>query len=327
MAARPVLFDTPEDTVTNTDDDSWDIATKVGATAALVAMARAAETNSAKPLIRDQFAEPLVTTEALAQLREEMLWWTDPESNGADDATMDFPNLVDYMAVRTHFFDQFLVSSAHKGIKQHVIVAAGLDSRAYRLDWPAGSVVYEIDIPPVLEYKADTLNSLGAMPTAIRRPVGVDLRNDWPAALSASGFEPTRPTAWIVEGLLQYMSAEATESLFDNIDRLSPPGSRVAIVQVDLRRPEVQQHLRQARKISAQPHESESLDPVQLWHPDNGRPNAAEWFDTHGWRTKSVGTREEAERLGRPVAPSEEPQPRYDPFFNSFTVAEPVAHR
>jgi methyltransferase (TIGR00027 family) len=109
-----------------------------------------------------------------------------------------------------------------------VILASGLDSRAYRLPWPAGTVVYEVDRPEVLEFKTRTLAGLGAEPTADRRVVAADLREDWPAALRAAGFDPARPTAWSAEGLLGYLPPEAQDRLLDTVTELSAPGSRVA---------------------------------------------------------------------------------------------------
>jgi methyltransferase (TIGR00027 family) len=108
-----------------------------------------------------------------------------------------------------------------------VIVAAGLDSRAYRLRWPAGTTVYEIDQPEVIEFKTATLRTLGAEPGAEYRPVGIDLRDDWPAALQAAGFDPAGPTAWLAEGvLIGFLPPQAEVRLLDNIDALSGPGGR-----------------------------------------------------------------------------------------------------
>ncbi|SRX93542.1 putative S-adenosylmethionine-dependent methyltransferase [Mycobacterium tuberculosis H37Rv] [Mycobacterium shimoidei] len=132
------------------------------------------------------------------------------------------------MAVRTRFYDQFFDEAGQGGVRQAVILAAGLDARAYRLPWPAGSVVYEIDMPEVIEFKTATLSKLGAEPTAQRRTVAVDLRDDWPAALRAAGFDTGAPSAWSAEGLVVYLPPEAQDALFDNITALSAAGSRLA---------------------------------------------------------------------------------------------------
>ena len=123
---------------------------------------------------------------------------------------------------------EFFLDATKAGIKQAVILASGLDSRAYRLTWPAGTVVYEIDQPQVIEFKTQTLAELGAAPTADRRVVAIDLRDDWPAALRAAGFDPEQPTAWSAEGLLGYLPPEAQDRLLDTITELSAPGSRFA---------------------------------------------------------------------------------------------------
>lgn len=186
--------------------DSWTITELVGATALGVAASRAAETAGPDPLIRDDFARLLVSSAgpAWAQLADPELAWLDGDEHGQRSHRCG----IDYQAVRTHFFDQYFAEAAGAGIRQVVILAAGLDSRAYRLDWSGGTTVYEIDQPQVLQYKTDILRQHGAVPAAIRHPVPVDLRDDWPAALAAAGFDRTQPTAWLAEGLLRTCPAK-----------------------------------------------------------------------------------------------------------------------
>jgi methyltransferase (TIGR00027 family) len=213
-----------------THDDTWDIATSVGTTAVMVAAARAAETEEPDPLIRDPYAKLLVS-EAGTGVWENMLDGSliakveefDPE------AAAIFRHMRSYQAVRTHFFDAHFAGAVAAGIRQVVILASGLDSRAYRLDWPAGTTVYEIDQPKVLAYKSATLAAHGATPSADRHEVPIDLRQDWPAALVAKGFDPEAPTAWLAEGLLMYLPADAQDRLFTQISELSAPGSRIAV--------------------------------------------------------------------------------------------------
>ena len=118
-------------------------------------------------------------------------------------------------------------TAAAAGVRQVVLLAAGLDSRAYRLDWADGTVVFELDQPQVLEFKRDVLAD--RTPTAERREVAVDLRNDWPQALRDNGFDASKPSAWIVEGLIIYLPASAQRQLFTGIDTLAAPGSYAAI--------------------------------------------------------------------------------------------------
>jgi methyltransferase (TIGR00027 family) len=303
-----------------TADDSWDIATSVGATAVMVALARAAETASADPLIRDQFAEPLVSTPELEGVREQVAaWWAaEPDDDTADVDPVDSQQMINYQAVRTHFFDAYFAEATAAGVRQAVILAAGLDSRAYRLDWPAGVTVYEIDLPKVLEYKAQTLAGHGAAPTADRRPVPVDLRHDWPQALRDNGFDMAQPTAWLAEGLLPFLPAAAQEAMFASIDALSGAGSRVAVenfgVDAEQRRDAEAKwaELRAKREARGQ---DTSFNPFDLWFEDEGRPDCGDWFAAHGWTVRTVNAREEAARLGR------EPQSDGRPFANSFVTA------
>jgi methyltransferase (TIGR00027 family) len=304
--------------VARTHDDSWDIATSVGATAVMVALARAAETASADPLIRDRFAEVLVSTPELEGVREQVhAWWTGDEDDDPD-FTVNSQHMINYQAVRTHFFDAYFAEAAGAGIRQVVILAAGLDSRAFRLDWPDGTVVYELDLPKVLEYKAETLAGHGATPVADRRPVPVDLRHDWPQALRDAGFDAAEPTAWLAEGLLPFLPAAPQEAMFASIDALSGSGSRVAVeifgVDQEKRREaeEKWQELRAKRQARGQ---DTSFNPFDLWFDDEGRPDCADWFAAHGWTPRTVNAREEALRLGRA------PQSEERPFINRFVTA------
>jgi methyltransferase (TIGR00027 family) len=136
--------------------------------------------------------------------------------------------MIDGMAVRTKYFDDYFINATDGGVRQAVILASGLDSRAYRLPWPPGTVVYEIDQPRVIEFKTTTLAGIGAEPSATRRTIPIDLRAEWPAALQAAGLDTTAPTAWLAEGLLIYLPPEAQDRLFDNITALSAPGSTIA---------------------------------------------------------------------------------------------------
>ena len=210
-----------------TDDDNWDLASSVGATATFVASRRAMATKDPRGLINDPFAEPLVRAVGLD-------FFTKMMDGELDISTIDSASpgrlqaMVDGMAVRTRYFDDYFIDATGAGVRQAVILASGLDARAYRLPWPAGTVIYELDQPQVIEFKTTTLAGIGAEPTATRRTVPGDLRQDWPAALKAAGLDLTAPTAWLAEGLLIYLPPEAQDRLFDNITGLSVPGSTIA---------------------------------------------------------------------------------------------------
>ena len=215
-----------------TDDDTWDLASSVGATATMVAAARAMASTSDDALIDDPFAEPLVRAVGVDFFTRLVTGELRPEDLDSDSESVGVQRMTDNMAVRTKFFDEFFLSATEGGIRQAVILASGLDSRAYRLAWPAGTTVYEIDQPDVIEFKTRTLAELGAEPTAERRTVAKDLRYDWPSALIEEGFDPNQPTAWSAEGLLGYLPPDAQDRLLDTITELSAPGSRVAVESV-----------------------------------------------------------------------------------------------
>lgn len=273
------------------EGDTWDLASSVGLTATMVAAARAVaarDTHGAGAVASDSYAEPLVRAVgvdfftrlasgelALAELDEETA-----------TGTVHFANA---MAIRTRFFDDFFRSATDAGIRQAVILAAGLDSRAFRLPWPPGTTVFEVDQPQVIEFKTATLSGLGARPTADRRTVAVDLREDWPAALREAGFDPTQRTAWIAEGLLGYLPADAQDRLLDQIGALSVPGSRFAteglldineLNQEDLRTRMKRQNERWSRH-------GLDFDMAALVYFDD-RTDAGTYLAAHGWETTSL---------------------------------------
>jgi methyltransferase (TIGR00027 family) len=292
-----------------TDDDSWDITESVGATALGVAAGRAAETRSEHPLISDPFAQ-LFLDEAgdgvpnlyLAndQLPPE-LTDLDPRLSERMDA------MKGYIAARTLFFDDFFREAAADGVTQAVILAAGLDARAWRLDWPKGSVVYELDQPKVLHFKASTLKKHGMVAKTTYVGVPVDLRHDWPEALRGAGFDSSRPTAWSAEGLLPYLTAEAQDVLFERIASLSAPGSRVAVEDFTsdffsaeslARREEQMQRFREAAAKLGRPDITESGNLLY----EEERAAVVEWLSTNGWQSSGVEARELMARNGRRVA-------------------------
>ena len=209
-----------------TENDTWDLASSVGATATMVAAARAMASNADHPLIDDPFAEPLVRAVGVDLFTRLASGDLRPSDLDNDDADAGMQRMTDNMAIRTKFFDEFFLDATAAGVRQAVILASGLDSRAYRLPWPAATTVYEIDQPDVIDFKTRTLAVLGAEPTADRRTVAIDLRNDWPAALTRAGFDSNQPTAWSAEGLLGYLPPESQDRLLDTITALSAPGSR-----------------------------------------------------------------------------------------------------
>ncbi|MDT5348915.1 MAG: hypothetical protein QOH91_2202 [Mycobacterium sp.] len=204
------------------DRDRWDLATSVGATATMVAAQRALATDH--DFIDDPYAAPLVRAVGI-DVYTRLVNGEIPREEGSE---FDPDRMARGMACRTRFFDQHFLDATRSGINQGVILASGLDARAYRLPWPQGTVVYEVDLPEVIEFKTLTLSDLGAEPTAERRVVAIDLRDDWATALRSAGFDSEAPSAWSAEGLLVYLPDDAQDALFDNITALSAPGSRLA---------------------------------------------------------------------------------------------------
>src|ERR1700758_1042009 len=209
-----------------TDRDSWDLASSVGATATMVAAARAAASRRPNPVINDPFAEPLVRAVGL-DLFTKVAYGELDFADVDDDA--GFPRMANTFAARARFYDDYFAQAGATGLRQVVIVASGLDARPYRLPWPTGTTLYEIDQPEVIEFKTTTLAELGAVPRAEYRPVGIDLREDWPTALESAGFDAAQPTAWLAEGvLIGFLPPAAEVRLLDHVIALSATGSRLA---------------------------------------------------------------------------------------------------
>ena len=301
-------------------DDTWDIASSVGTTAVMVAAARAAETRQDDALINDPYADTLVEKAGTGA-------WSTMLDEGivAKAAAIDpeiaaiFTHMRNYQAVRTHFFDEHFTKATEAGIRQIVILASGLDSRAYRLNWPDGTTVYEIDQPKVLEFKAATLAEHDVKPAATLQQVPVDLRYDWSTALRENGFDLGQPTAWLAEGLLMYLPAEAQDRLFELVTELSAPGSRIAAEAVGVRSDERRAEM-EARfdKIANELGIVREIDVQELMYNDPDRANVAEWLNAHGWRAKAVTSQDEMRRLGRFVELAD----AEDDAFATFATAE-----
>ncbi|MDM3973801.1 class I SAM-dependent methyltransferase [Mycobacterium marseillense] len=272
-----------------TDNDTWDLATSVGATATMVAAARAIATNADNPLIEDRFAEPLVRAVGVDFFTR----WVSGDLVAADvddhESGWKLEHMPAAMAARTRFFDSFFHAATRAGIRQAVILASGLDARAYRLAWPADMTVFEIDQPQVIAFKAATLAELGAAPQAELRTVSVDLRNDWPKALADAGFDKNRPTAWIAEGLFGYLPPEAQDRLLDNITALSADGSRLACEAIpDMSEVDTEKAHEMMRRATAKWREHGfDLEFGDLGYQGE-RSDVAGYLDNLGWRSDGV---------------------------------------
>jgi methyltransferase (TIGR00027 family) len=267
-----------------TDNDSWDLASSVGATATMVAAQRAL--SNREGLIDDPFAEPLVRAVGMdffirALDGEIKLDEVEPE--------FDMRRAAEGMTVRTRWFDALFTDAAAAGVRQAVILAAGLDARAYRLDWPDGTTVYELDQPEVIDFKTKTLAGLDAEPRADRHTIAIDLRNDWPKALLDNGFDASKPTAWIAEGLLIYLPPEAQDLLFDRINELSAPGSRVATEHIaDMTMFSDERSEQITERLKKYGHDIEMKDLIYKGE----RNHVIEYLTAHGWDVTARTMRE-----------------------------------
>lgn len=272
-----------------TTGQQWDIVTSVGLTALGVAAARALETHRGDRLISDPYAATLVkaadapapmptSPEEVAQLPADSVW---------AQARME-----DYMGVRSRCFDDFFAEAGEAGIRQAVILASGLDARAYRLDWAAGTTVFEIDQPKVLEFKQTVLDGLEATAGCGHRPVPIDLREDWSSALTAAGFDTEAPTAWLAEGLLPYLPGQAERDLLATVTELSAPGSRLAVEEFS-----GTGRIIDDPKI-AEAGRKQGMDLSAILH-DDGRPPVTEALAELGWDGGGERSVDAAHRLGR----------------------------
>jgi methyltransferase (TIGR00027 family) len=279
--------------VARTDNDTWEITESVGATALGVAAARAAETESEDPLISDPYARLFLDAAGEGLWN----WFAAPDLpaeivEAQPDLVPRMRGMVDYMAARTSFFDQFFLDAARAGVRQVVILAAGLDSRAWRLAWPDGITVYELDQPQVLEFKSSTLRDHGAQPTCNLVPVPVDLRHDWPAALRAAGFDRSAPSAWSAEGLLPFLPATAQELLFERVQALGAAGSRIAVEAPgadfldEATQAKQRENMQQVRDLMAKLEPERDIPDVwdvqDLWYFEE-REDVGDWLRRNGW--------------------------------------------
>jgi len=276
------------------EGDTWDITTSVGSTALFVATARALEAQKPEPLVVDPYAE--IFCRAVGG----------PAADVLDGKIPDHPlkragfgeHFVNFQGARTKYFDEYFRRAADAGVRQIVILAAGLDSRAYRLDWPAATTIFELDRPPVLDFKREVLSGQNAQSRAERREIAVDLREDWPQALRNSGFDANKPSAWIAEGLLVYLPASAQEQLFTGVDSLAGPGSHVAVEDgAPLESDEFKAAVEEERAAAA---EGDQRLFFQLVYNEQHAP-ATEWLGKHGWTAVGTPLADYLREVGRPV--------------------------
>ncbi|REE97585.1 SAM-dependent methyltransferase [Thermomonospora umbrina] len=262
MTERPILLD------------------GVSRTAILIAQARASETRRADRLFADPLAEALVRRAGA---------YATPSAPGRQSQ--------DHFVLRTRYFDDHLLAASAAGCRQAVLLAAGLDTRAFRLALPAETHLFELDLPDLLAFKQRALDAERARPSCARTVLAADLRADWGAPLLASGFDPQRPTAWLAEGVLSFLTERDNERIMRRITGLSAPGSRLGLEHLNgafQRLPGLRWAQRRLTE-SGSGWRSAVDDPVG-------------WLARHGWRATVSHPAEVAACHGRPIAPQYDPE-------------------
>lgn len=273
--------------MTRSDGDTWDIVTSVGLTALGVCASRALDAELTPPLAHDEFAAGFVAAAGEPNLAAAV-------ANRDLGSTAGFN--AHWVGVRTRFFDDFYAAATADGVPQAVIVAAGLDARAYRLSWPHGHTLFEVDQPRVLDFKQRVLDDRAAVPTTRRVTVAVDLRDDWATALTGAGFDTALPTAWAMEGLLPYLPGSAQDALFERVHELSAPGSRIA-AELGPDSGALARFADFLRDFARDPTQAPIGD---LWY-DDPRRDAPSWLTERGWTVQPVDLVEQAATAyGRP---------------------------
>jgi methyltransferase (TIGR00027 family) len=257
----------------------------VSRTAIGVARVRAAETARPEPLFTDPYAAAFVAA-APGDVAPDPATLTDEQRRWR-------AGIVFHITMRTRFFDDYLQGAVHGGCEQVVVLGAGLDTRAYRLEWPAGLRWFELDLPEVLAFKQRVLDAEGASPRCDRRSLSADLADDWAGDLQAVGFVPTLPTAWLAEGLLVYLSGETAAHVLSVATDLSVAGSRLSLERGDV-----------AGQVATTDTDDRPDEASALWRGGLGR-NPADWLAERGWRTNEHSTNAVAASYGRqPGAPT-----------------------
>ncbi|MET9231944.1 SAM-dependent methyltransferase [Lentzea sp. NPDC003310] len=224
----------------------------VARTAVLIAAARANEQRHDDRLFDDPLAAKLVEAAGSAN-----------DLNGVRTLAGD------HFVLRTRYFDDELLDTPRP---QVVIMAAGLDTRAFRLQWPPGTTVFELDLPEMVEFKEDALRDQHAQPTCERVAVPCDLRDDWATALIRAGLDPKKPTAWLLEGLFMFLPPDAGERLLYWVSALSARGSTLALEHVN-------RAFRDLPQMKPVHQRFDALD--ARWQSDVEDP--VEWLDGYGW--------------------------------------------
>jgi len=253
----------------------------VGKTALAVARVRAEESRRPDRLFDDPYAEAFLAA-------------VPGSGDGRRATSAERGSMATFLRfhtiIRTRFYDDYLLGACADGLRHVVLLAAGLDTRAFRLPWPDGVRLFELDLPQVLDFKRRVLAEHGAEPRCERTAVAADLREDWPGRLTAAGFQPVEPTAWLVEGLLVYLAADEAARVLAGIGKLSARGSRLSFERSDA--------ASLPRALTGESPAMERL--VSLWKGglDQDPPG---WLTHNGWQPEIHELSAVAASYGRPA--------------------------
>jgi methyltransferase (TIGR00027 family) len=240
-------------------------------TALAPAMIRAMESRRPDSLFDDPFAQAFVDAAADELPAESVAAVSDakPAAQSTDLGALFYSHAV----LRTRFFDDYL---ARASVTQVVLLAAGLDTRAFRLGWGPGTTAFEVDLPELFAFKESVLAACPTVPGCRRVVVPADLREEFGPALRAAGFDPARPTAWLAEGLLVYLTAAEASGLLEAITALSAPGSLLAFEQNSLSTGDTRARLADRAEVK---------EYAKLWHGGLGEQTIP-WLERHRWSTR-----------------------------------------
>lgn len=289
------------------ENDTWDILTGPGVTALFTSALRAIEADRPDALARD-----LLARHFLDAITDRAPGYIDVVNNPGQSPALSA--MVTILATRTRFLDEFFSEAFAAGITQAVLLASGLDTRAYRLEWPTGSVVFDNDLPSLLQFKVETLAKRDVLPKAEVRLAGADLRADWPSTLRKAGFDESQPTIWLAEGLLPFLPGAAQDALFKNVQSLSAPGSRLAVedwspsMSVNIRAMlNVARELRVLMNINdVEPEPDSATDDPSFWYDDE-RGDPVLWLTENDWKPETHSIAELVHKYHRAISAAERP--------------------
>lgn len=261
-----------------------------GVTALGLAAARSVETGRDDRLIDDPYARALFEA-ASVDLPMRVDWPRGGEA--VSDAEMLHLHGSRYIGLRTRVYDDRVIAAVRDGIRQVVLLGAGLDTRAYRLDLPHDTVIFELDRPALLAWKRAALGGIGAIGAArgcSLIDLGIDLSQPWEQSLHRAGFDAAKPCLILAEGLLAYLEPEGRTEFLQRATGVAAAGSRLSLDHL-AGDPRADGSLAELSRRSGLP-----MDTL-LATAGGERPAAT--LAAYGWDVREEGVEEIAVRYGR----------------------------